>query len=52
MRLLVDQTCFAPVFIPVFFTGLQFLDGNFNRGDIQAKLGAFLCVCVLNEWSS
>ena len=51
-RLLVDQTCFAPVFIPVFFTGLQFLDGNVNRGDIQAKLGACclsVCVCLLNN---
>lgn len=49
-RLLVDQSCFAPVFIPVFFTGLQFLDGNFDANDIKAKLEADYVDTLIANW--
>jgi len=37
-RLALDQLVFAPTFIPVFFSGLQFLDGNFDLKQLRGKL--------------
>lgn len=49
-RLIVDQSVFAPTFIPIFFTGLQFLDLNFDVADIKAKLEADYLDTLVANW--
>ena len=49
-RLALDQALFAPTFIPLFFGGLQFLDGNFDLGQIRRKLEADYVDTLIANW--
>jgi hypothetical protein len=49
-RLVVDQLVFAPTFIPVFFSGLQFLDGNFDLGQLKGKLERDYMDTLVANW--
>ena len=56
-RLACDQLIFAPTFIPTFFIGLQFLDGDFDLNKVRShRVRAFItalrfyatpCMCVV-----
>lgn len=50
-RLAVDQCIFAPAFIPVFFSGLQFLDGNFDMDQLRRKLKRDYKETLIANWA-
>lgn len=49
-RVAMDQLVFAPTFIPTFFVGLQFLDGDFDVEKIRSKVEAVYVNTLLANW--